>query len=157
MFVYACLISLSVLFSWSLHQVWFSFFLTCASVYLIVRGLFFNLDSNYLLGFITLSFGAFGAFNFFYELYFADVIYFVLLALSFLAVYLIFRQNIYIISFALSSLEVLLLVINKFLLNIFTFILLQAMLVALAFVVFLSVTRIKKEKESAISNKQKRV
>jgi hypothetical protein len=151
--VYVSIIWLGFLLSWQISKVWLSLFLAFAGVYLIVRGLFFHLDSNYLLGFILFGFGIFSGINFFQNLNFADVIYFSILSLSFLAVYFIFRQNIYIISFALSCLEVLLLIVNKFSLNILTFILLHAMLVALIFVVFLSVTRINREKKGAVSDK----
>lgn len=119
---------------------------------MLVRAVFFHLDSNCLIGLIFCGFAVISGFDFFYGFWLVSALYFLWLGISFLVVYLIFRQNIYLILFALSVGEVLLLVINKLFLNIFIFALFQAIYIMTVFIIFISVTKIKKEKKGAVSN-----
>lgn len=151
-FAYIALLCASIIFGWQLHKVWFSFFMGLTGIYLITRGLFFHLDSNYLLGMLLAGFSIISALQFFFVWPFFTPAYFMWAAITFFALYCIFRQNIYLILFALFAVEVLLLVINILFLNILFFATIQAIFIVVVFMVFISVTKIKKEKKGAVSN-----
>ena len=128
------IIYIILLLIYNLKEVWFSLAISLISVPILIKSIYFNLDSKLWLGSFLLFNGLLGMvkyfFNFSFELIYP--IYILTIGLASFSVFTIFRQNIHLKVFVICFFEVLLLDIYKFALITFV----EFLLIQIIFVVF---------------------
>ena len=145
-FLYLLLISLSIIYNLAFHNIWFSVLLFFIGSFMVTRLIFFHLDSEMLFGLLFLFFGVSSGVLFFLDFGFKLETYLLVISLSNLIVYFIFRQNFYIILFALMFLEVLLLIIFKVYQDIILFWIFQSLYFLVVVLIIMQMTIYLKEK-----------
>ena len=100
----------------NLNKVWFSLALILISIPILIKSMYYVLDSKLWFGSFLLLCGVFGVFKTFYGLEFTFIypIYILIFGLSSFLVFAIFRQNIHLKVFVICFFEVVLLSIYKF-------------------------------------------
>lgn len=129
-------------------NVWFSLFLGCVGSYMLAKGLFYRCDSSYLFGLICYSSFIAGVIDHVYNISFPLTMYFLLYLISFVILYIIFRQNIHLKSFAIICFQMILLFLKEMLIvNNFLFWILQGVyifILIMKFIIYLLRTKERK-------------
>ncbi len=112
--LYLFLILYSVFFDFFfIYKYWFSSLILTLGISLFVRYLCYHIDSNLFSGLLLISSGIFGIFNYYFRFNITFIIagYLLSLGLSFLSVFIKFRQIFHLKAFAFIFLYVIVLVI----------------------------------------------
>ncbi len=104
-FIYLSLIFFSIVFSWKIHFVWFSIAILLIGGLLILKSIFYNLDSSLFLGILLFLFGMLGIFNLYFDFNNLLGLYFCVISFSSIIIFFIFRQKFYLVLFSMFAIE----------------------------------------------------